>query len=445
MVIELKVAGLNGGRTDAPPLALMEGLRYAAIVEANLEIIAGEAERRFGAKVARLPPVVQLLAPESWWRSWLELRAAGIWGPAFARLIAAVEAQTGLIISCMALEEAHVIQGLGGWAPRYEHVPALYPVRPGDASPIGAALPPLASVGNAMSSYGVVVNQHLWTWATQHVAEILDRGSRPGRPPVLKPEFADMNVLVPSDAAQRAQIRTAVRFNQRHRHFASLRSSQALTQSVFGAISAAGRLDLLAGITAECGRPAFFTTGDDHWKLEFEHNVATLGERQPTSIDVMLSGPDRCVAIECKFTESEFGTCSRPRLRPGEPGWCDGSYRVQEGRRNRCALAEIGIQYWDHLPGSSHGRRIETTRLALLVPFISWPATHLQRLSDLEVLLTLRGDMPWLCMTPAILRFRREAWPIGNGNPLSQLAACPACCGASAGSACCPFSRLRRI
>ena len=350
MVIELKVAGLNGGRTDAPPLALMEGLRYAAIVEANLEIIAGEAERRFGAKVARLPPVVQLLAPEGWWRSWLELRAAGIWGPAFARLIAAVEAQTGLIISCMALEEAHVIQGSGGSASRYEHVPALYPVRPGDASPIGAALPPLASVGNAMSSYGVAVNQHLWTWATQHVAEMLDGGSRPGRPPVLKPEFADMNVLVPSDAAQRAQIRTAIRFNQRHRHFVSLRSSQALTQSVFGAISAAGPLDLLAGITAECGRPAFFT-GDDHWKLEFEHNVATLGEPRPTSIDVVLSGPDRCVAIECKFTESEFGTCSRPRLRPGELGWCDGSYRVQEGRRNRCALAEIGIQYWDHLPG----------------------------------------------------------------------------------------------
>ena len=90
MVIELKVVGPNGSRTDAPPLALMEGVRYAAIVEANLEDIAGEVERRFGAKVARLPPVVQLLAPEGWWRSWLELRAAGTWGPAFARLIAAV-------------------------------------------------------------------------------------------------------------------------------------------------------------------------------------------------------------------------------------------------------------------------------------------------------------------------------------------------------------------
>ncbi len=80
----------------------------------------------------------------------------------------------------------------------------------------------------------------------------------------------------------------------------------------------------------------------------------TLAEPRPTSIDVLLSGPDRRVAVECKFTEAEFGSCSRPRLRPGDANYsaqhCDGSYRAQAGRRDRCALTAIGVRYWDHLP-----------------------------------------------------------------------------------------------
>ena len=38
--------------------------------------------------------------------------------------------------------------------------------------------------------------------------------------------------------------------------------------------------------------------------LTFEHEVYTLGEPRPTSIDVLLSGSDRRVAVECKFTEA---------------------------------------------------------------------------------------------------------------------------------------------
>lgn len=47
---------------------------------------------------------------------------------------------------------------------------------------------------------------------------------------------------------------------------------------------------------------------------------------------------------------AECGTCSRPRLRPSDTAYCDGSYRIQRGRRERCALAEIGVRYWEHLP-----------------------------------------------------------------------------------------------
>ena len=160
-------------------------------------------------------------------------------------------------------------------------------------------------------------------------------------------------VLVPPNSSKANDIRAAIPGSQRHRWFHSLKSSQVLTQSVFGAVHAFDRLDLLQDVTAECGRPAFF---EDHCgsSLVFEHEVRGLEEPRPTSIDVLLSGPQKRVAIECKFTEQEFGACSRPQLRPDDATYsdqhCDGRYRVQRERSERCALTEIGIQYWRHLP-----------------------------------------------------------------------------------------------
>lgn len=51
-----------------------------------------------------------------------------------------------------------------------------------------------------------------------------------------------------------------------------MKSSQALTQSVFGALAAFDRLDILAGIEAECVRPAFFTNAGG-WKAKLEFSV----------------------------------------------------------------------------------------------------------------------------------------------------------------------------
>ena len=48
--------------------------------------------------------------------------------------------------------------------------------------------------------------------------------------------------------------------------------------------------------------------------------------------------------------EDEFGRCSRPSLKKTAKEYCDGSYRLQGGLRHRCALTEVGIRYWDHLP-----------------------------------------------------------------------------------------------
>jgi hypothetical protein len=63
-----------------------------------------------------------------------------------------------------------------------------------------------------------------------------------------------------------------------------------------------------------------------------------------------MTGPDRRVAIECKFTEGEFGRCSRPEWPPSDPQRCNGDYQAQAGRTARCAVSAAGIGYWDHLP-----------------------------------------------------------------------------------------------
>jgi hypothetical protein len=81
-----------------------------------------------------------------------------------------------------------------------------------------------------------------------------------------------------------------------------------------------------------------------------EQEVSFLGEPRRTSLDGLISGKYQ-VAIECKFTESEVGSCSRPRLRTStsnyETEFCDGTFTKQ---RERCALTEIEVLYWKHIP-----------------------------------------------------------------------------------------------
>ena len=202
------------------------------------------------------------------------------------------------------------------------------------------------------ADYEKAVLETLWAWADRHHVGELDGFKRQGRPPVLAHESVSKNILVPSNESISDEIHAFLP-SQRHRWFGSLKSSQALAQSVFGATRAFNRLDLLENVRAECGRPAFY---EDHrcWTLDFEHQVRCLGEkpRARTSIDVFLSGPKKRIAIECKFTELGFGKCSRTdeKRYPDPNIHCNGNYQVQGNRYHRCALTEIGIRYWNHLP-----------------------------------------------------------------------------------------------
>ena len=107
-VVELKVPQKKGARGDTPVLALMEGLRYAAIVEANHRAISEEVSH-LGIALADTPPIVQILAPQDWWRGWCHMPSktrtvAGHWERSFAELAGILETQLGVTIEFVSLQ-----------------------------------------------------------------------------------------------------------------------------------------------------------------------------------------------------------------------------------------------------------------------------------------------------------------------------------------------------
>ena len=205
-----------------------------------------------------------------------------------------------------------------------------------------------------------------WRYRTEHFAgadDLFDPGYQPGgtQPPVFKTEHAHRNVLVRPDAT-RDEIETvlsAIPDGKHHKWFRSMTSSQALAQSVFANLKYHNKLGLLADLRGEDDLPPFpsgVVRPRYSWaapQLELEYHVDYLGEPRPTSVDVMFDGDYR-VAVECKLSEPEVGSCSRPGLGPSDSNFesdhCDGTYTHQRGRRDRCALTERGIAYWRYIP-----------------------------------------------------------------------------------------------
>ena len=147
MVIELKVKRRDGTRGETPMKALMEGLRYAAIVMANREKIAEETKDNQCIRkhldelglcsktvISEEPPRVQILAPKSWWEAWLNLggstrKAAGYWEPEFSQLLRDIEKKVGVFVECIGID------GLDDCDPKFgvgpdRPPPTLYPIDP---------------------------------------------------------------------------------------------------------------------------------------------------------------------------------------------------------------------------------------------------------------------------------------------------------------------------
>lgn len=213
---------------------------------------------------------------------------------------------------------------------------------------------------NAHSEYKSAMTKRFWEYKelafgpnSGHFEEETLRGNRP---PVFLNSSAHLNVLTRPGATDTecSSLLSQVPVKERHKWFRSMSSSQALALSVFGNLQNTGHLELLKGLKCEDGYPFSIEEDLPHSSVVLEHSVRTLGEPRPTSIDVMLSGRSSQVLIECKLTEPEVGTCSRPRLRQNDSAyqeqWCDGNYRQQMRRTERCPLTELGVQYWRYIP-----------------------------------------------------------------------------------------------
>ena len=109
VVSELKVAGQTK-RSGSPMAALMQGLRYAAIVDANSREIGSEAADN-GVRVdCDQRPIVQILAPKKWWREWFQLedstrRKAGPWERRFEALTCDIEKRLNVAVELLAIDD----------------------------------------------------------------------------------------------------------------------------------------------------------------------------------------------------------------------------------------------------------------------------------------------------------------------------------------------------
>jgi hypothetical protein len=147
-----------------------------------------------------------------------------------------------------------------------------------------------------------------------------------------------------------AEVLKLVPREKRHKWFRSMKSSQALALSVFGNLKVLNRTRFLSEVRADDGSvPAFGHGQIEASDLELEHDVNSLNEVRATSVDLFVSGPT-VACVECKLSEQEVGCCSRPRLKKDHPEYCNGSYARQGDRSHRCALAERGMSYWEHIP-----------------------------------------------------------------------------------------------
>ena len=210
-----------------------------------------------------------------------------------------------------------------------------------------------------MTDYKSDLSKRFWEYQRAKLTASPGYFDRPqaddGRPPVLIPSEASRNVINKPDATQEETDRllALVPEADRHKWFRSFSSSQALAQSVLGNLAVHGLLHCLAELHTDEGEPILGNSDllAEHFTMEYKLDY--LGEPRPTSLDAYISGGYR-VAIECKFTEGEFGPCSRPRMNPKDPNFaaehCSGDYSRQLGRKDRCALTGIGVLYWRYVP-----------------------------------------------------------------------------------------------
>lgn len=206
-----------------------------------------------------------------------------------------------------------------------------------------------------MADYKADLNQRYWEYQKSQFGDgqrFFDPSyTQDEGPPVFLPHEEWRNVIINPAACQQeiSTLLTLIPKPKRHKWFRSMNSSQALAQSILGNLALYKLLHCLTELQDDDGQSLFGKAQLDFENFAMEFEVDYLGELRPTSLDAYVRGNYR-VAIECKFTEADVGTCSRPRLTPRDSEHCDGTYTKQKGRKERCPLTKIGVLYWRYVP-----------------------------------------------------------------------------------------------
>ena len=113
-VAELKVPGKNGQLGDTPLKALLEGLAYCAIVEANIENIAREAKTLFNINLKTGKPDLIVIAPHDYWLNYLKKNAAGDWVTTLSKLVENIKNRLKITTHFLSLRNCKFEMGLNG-------------------------------------------------------------------------------------------------------------------------------------------------------------------------------------------------------------------------------------------------------------------------------------------------------------------------------------------
>ncbi len=139
--------------------------------------------------------------------------------------------------------------------------------------------------GGLSLNYENVIVGTLWDYRGLHFCkrdEIFDRNQiSKTRPPVFLPRHAGENLLYNPSATseERKELELLLPLSKRHRWFRSMKSSQALAQSVLGNLYLSKRLHCLDSLKGDDGQPLFATkTGQNERSCWFEEPVRHLGE-----------------------------------------------------------------------------------------------------------------------------------------------------------------------
>jgi hypothetical protein len=214
----------------------------------------------------------------------------------------------------------------------------------------------MSKFDQGLPSYHETLTARFWHYQEERFPDWARWFEKPyepnGRPPVFLKGLQEYNVIHRPRATekQRNELMNEIPSNLHHRWFRSMTSSQALALSILGNLKISNRLDILERLKDDEGCLLFESVKLSPQKFFLEKSIDYFEEPRKTSLDAIVAAEDYQIAIECKLSESDVGTCSRPKLKAYEKEYCDGTYTVQGQRKERCSLTEIGVRYWKYIP-----------------------------------------------------------------------------------------------